>query len=338
MTCYTVWGDSSGGQIPSPPQLRCVQQIDLGEQHFAETAVATCEVSNAGSDVLQLTDFVTSCSCAGFEVEEGGVSKRASSLAVMPGGKLRLHAKVSVAANPGTPQFVTLGFSTNDPACPQHLVRVVIPKVIGGVCCSPRSVVFGSVNPDELPTCRILVYENGVPDRSLEAVESSSPERFTVRVVPLTDVERNTPDPIVGRAFAAFEVRPMAHRTGSLAGDITLRLGGEHPVSQQIGVSGTMISRVTFTPAFIAPNPGERQTVDVYAREGMAVDEVVVKSCPADVSAEITKSEKGRWLLRVVRNTTPHDTRPANSREILLEVSSRDTREVVKVPVLAHRR
>lgn len=81
---------SSDNRIHDLPVLESPETVDLGEQEIGATAVGQFVVRNAGTAELVLSEFRTSCSCAGVERLVNGNVHPVESVVVAPGDQIHL--------------------------------------------------------------------------------------------------------------------------------------------------------------------------------------------------------------------------------------------------------
>ena len=236
---------------PPPPILSCDWVVDLGDQPFGAVSVGRVSVSNIGGSPLHLSGFATSCACAGVEVEHAGGAARVSEVDVAPGSSVALSVRVSARARVGTSQDVTVAFASNDPVRPIHVIKVVIPKVLGGVHAQPSAALFGEVPLGADASQTIRLYDNGIAGLRVVAVRTTVPKTLAVKLVPPDATGDAPPAPGAGRHIASVEITLRTDAPRTLRGAVEVALaGGETP--DRIEVFGEVVGAVACVPDTLA--------------------------------------------------------------------------------------
>ena len=225
---------------PLPPHIVCPETIELGTQPFGSIAVGRFQLANRGGSELVVSDFITSCSCAGVEIETDSGYRRVELLRIPSGGIQDLIVRVTAGAKVGTQQNVTIGFTTNDPRQPQRFIAVSISHVQGGVFMNPGAVVFGEVPAGERTRQIIRLFDNNIPGRRVASVRSLDPDRFTATLLPLAVGEPMARHELGGNHIASVVVVPQAE-SGSLTGQVEIRLADENRAPDRVNVIGQVL-------------------------------------------------------------------------------------------------
>lgn len=304
--------------LATPPSFDCPEQIDLGPREFGSIVVGRFQVTNRGGSDLHLANFGTSCSCAGVEVEQDGVAKRAEDLRVPAGGHVDLSVRVSIAIRIGGSQTVLVRFTTTDPAHPDALVRVEIPQVTGGLTAEPAAVVFGDVPVGHGAAKTVRLYSHGGIARRVHSVRSLQPNRFDVRLLPVNAVEPSTDES--KRLVAIIEVIARVAQPGQLDGTIEVLLADEGRAPDKIAVLGEVVSPilaqpgVVVLPRYAAGKAVYTAQIVLTGRDGIE-PKFVVDSIPDGVTAVVRPDEKaGQWLLDVTARPDGHTARTVTVR------------------------
>jgi hypothetical protein len=274
------------------PVLKCPAVLNLGEREFGEVAVGRFQVTNRGAGELLLDRFRTSCSCAGVEVEQDGEFRRVESVRLGSREQKELAVRIAVGARPGTHQLVIVGFATNDPARPEAVVEVFIPRVKGGAYPQPTAVMFGEIPVGSEPRQVVRLYDNGVASRRVGRVRSSQPDRFEVRLLEPTGLEAEETHETAGRLMALLEVTPCTEHPGRLDGTVEVELAGEKRPADSIPVLGEVVLPVVCRPScLVLPRTvsGRQEftgQVAIASRDGRAVA-VAIEESPSGLSAAV---------------------------------------------------
>lgn len=280
--------------------------VDLGPREFGQIAEGRFRVANHGGSDLLLTRFSTSCSCAGVEIEEGGVSRQAVELRVLPGHHVDLSVRISVGTTPGLSQDVAVGFMTNAPDHPQAVVRLSIPRVTGGVYAEPVAVVFGELAVGRPAARMVRLYSNGAADRRVREVRSRHPDRFAVRLVPLPELHDSAPHETAGQLVAVIEVVQRTDRPGKVDGTLEVHLADETRPPDTLAVLGEVVPEVVARPAgLVLPRHAGGQPVlsgqvALTSRDGVEMA-ISVEAVPDGLIATVRKDpdNSGQWLVDI---------------------------------------
>src|SRR5262249_33718573 len=144
-----------------------------------------------------------------------------------------------------------------------------IPKVKGGVMPVPTCVVFGGLSLNSPAQQVIELYDAAAPPRAIKSVVSTKPERFTVRLLPLSHMERGrtrqgitkaartSKEPLEGcdkeeganeSFIARLEVVVDTQQPGPIDGDIQIYLDEEGRPPDTIPVVGSVLPTVSIAP------------------------------------------------------------------------------------------
>ncbi len=269
------------------PVLDCPEVVDAGEWEIHSLAVGRFELRNAGGQELVIDRIRTSCTCTGFELEQDGKFVRSKELRVPPGGSAALAIRTSVHGPVGAPIDTTVSFCTNDPAAPERVVRLVVPRVTGGVEPTPRSVVFGTLPVGAVARQVVDVFDDAVDARAVERVASSDPAKASVRLLPPDDAAAGA-----GRKpVARLEVVGATATAGVIDTGVEVYLAGR-AFPTIIPVTGTVAAAVELSPrAVVVPrNVGGELVYTAYcicrSTAGDAISPEVV-SCPPDIRVDV---------------------------------------------------
>lgn len=328
--------------VAGAPLLLYADTVDLGERERGEIAVGRLRVTNGGSGKLILKDFRTSCSCAGVEREESGKYVPIQSVQLAPGEQVELTARVAIGARPGERQWVQVHFNTNDPARPTVTIDLIAPRVKGGIFSQPAAVVFGTVPVRGRARSVIDLYDNGNPDRRVEHVRSTHPDRFEVRLLPLQEGETHKRHETAGGLIARLEVVARTDRPGSLLGNIEVHLAGEARRPDLISVAGQVVSSVECWPSsLVLPRRvGDRLLysgdVLLRQRDGGRIERADLGPVPDGVTAAVRPvlgREDQRWL-HVECRPEEGAARRRPAPPVRVTVYSGGEEAVVEVPLL----
>jgi hypothetical protein len=232
------------------PILEYPTLIDVGDHDRGEVVLRRFEVRNVGHAPLELTQFRTSCSCAGVEREVDGKLQRLQSATLAPGHLVELVVRLGVAVRPGESQVVHIGFDTNDPLQRSATIDVVVPMVTGGIWAEPKAVILGTVPLGGKASQTLNLYDDGKSGRQIERVRSTNPACFEVRLVrhPRPDAD-HVSEVGGGKFIAQVEVTAQTKQVGPLAGNIEVYLANEGRSPDVIPVAGQVIGPVACLPS-----------------------------------------------------------------------------------------
>jgi hypothetical protein len=328
--------------LPFSPALECPERIDLGPQERGEVAVGHFRVKNAGSRPLALEGFQTSCSCAGVEGKVDGRAVRLKALALAPGEDAELSVRVAVGAPVGQSQTVQVFFGTNDPARPLWQIVVLIPQVRGACCANPTAVIFGSLPSGTQARQVIGLYDNGVKGGVLRGVRATHPERFSARLLPLEEQEKQGAVGPAGSLIGRVEVTAHTDAPGPLEGEVLLAFEGTKARADPIPVTGEVIGLARCWPRNLTlprrHGAGPRYEAEAFleSRDEKPI-QVTVVSVPRGLSADMTMAggSPERWVLHVKgQPNLPGKTPGRAERSICLHVVCDGQERELEVPVL----
>jgi hypothetical protein len=328
--------------LGSAPRLECPRSLDLGERYRGDIAVARFRVKNSGSGMLTADDFQTGCSCAAVEREIDGHLSPVQSIALSPGEEIELAVRIGVVVRPGESQHVHVAFATNDSLHPTHQIEVVIPRVKGGFFAEPAAVIFGSLTVGEKMSRTIECYDNGMTDRTVASVRATHPDRFSVKLVPLSEEDNHRVHPTAGKLFARVEVTPRTERAGRLDGEVQILLTNDARAPEPIPVAGEVLGSAECRPAsLVLPRRVENRSV--FAGDVLVLNrhekpiEVAIDTVPPEISAEV-QAISGRPDQRLLhiewRSAAKQQSRPVSEARVRLRVSSAGEKTDLEVPVL----
>lgn len=286
-----------------PPSLDCPAEVDLGPQEHGTTVVGRFRVENRGGSDLLLSHFGTSCSCAGVEIEQDGLAKSVEELRVPPGGGVDLSVRVSIGVRPGMPQTVLVRFTTTDPNRPDAAIKVVIPRVTGGLSAEPAAVVFGNIPQGQPATKTIRLYSNGNANRQVHFVRSLQPDRFEARLVPF---EATCVSAEEDWLVAVVEVTARTNLPQKLDGSIEVVLCGEARASDMIAILGEVVPPIIARPSalvlprYVSGKLIHSGRVTLTSRDGIELA-IALESIPDGLTAVLQKDPDTprQWLLEV---------------------------------------
>lgn len=323
------------------PILECPRSLNLGEHKRGDIAIGSFQIKNVGKEILWLSDFQTSCSCAGVEQEIDGTRYRIKSLTLAPGQEARLFVRLGVGVRPGESQQVQVVFATNDPAHPQWLMEVIIPHVTGGCYPDPSAVVFGPLSPGEKKTQLVDLYDNGTSGRRIEKMYIDHPDYFTAVLLPLTEKEKQCVHPTAGKLFARVQITPCTERIGRFDGEVQITMANETHI-ERIPVLGEIVGTADCRPAaLVLPRRVENRSVRtgqvlIFNRQEKPID-VAVDFAPPDLVAEvqIVSGHPNQRLLAIEwRPMEKHKRRSTCEQRVRLRVSCEGENSDLEVPII----
>ena len=166
------------------PILAIPNFVDLGSQEPGLPAVGSLQIRNEGAAELVVSDIKTSCSCSGLEIAlPDGSYRRPTAIRVPSGESVEAVIRVAVNGQSGTSLRTLIQFATNDPAHPQVALPVEL-RVSGGLRAVPEAVALGTVTVNE-PVQRVVeIWDQAVPPRRIDRVETSRPGEVVAVVLP----------------------------------------------------------------------------------------------------------------------------------------------------------
>ncbi len=272
--------------VSPEPVIDCPSVVDAGEAEIYSVALGRFTVTNRGGRELVLNDIRTSCTCTGLERERDGTLFRVDEVRVQPGETVDLAIRQGVRGPVGTAFDTPVRFHTNDPASPEHTVRLLISRVTGGVETSPKSVAIGSVAVGAKAVHVIDVTDESLTPRLIERVVSSAPDRVRVRLIP-----RSSPnDPL-----ARIEVEVDSRSAGPVDERVEIYSAGRS-FPTVVPVSGFVAAVVEISPKTpVVPRQSEGRltfTATALCRSSQGLPLLPrVESCPADISVEVGSGE-----------------------------------------------
>jgi hypothetical protein len=323
------------------PVLQCPRTVDMGVWNLGEAATGHLEVKNIGKSVLSLKDFSTSCSCIKVEREIDGHHSPLRKIDLSPGEEAGLVVSFGIGAEPGESQSATVYFQTNDPSHPVWQCDFIISRVGGAYFAQPSAVIFGPLAPGEKPRRTIDLFNNRVANRKVESICSTHPELFSVKLLPLSDEDKQRVHPTAGDLVARIEVMPCSDRPGPIAGEIHVSLVNEKHRTPPISVLGEVISPVICRPAMLVlPRRIQGQwtfggDVLIFHRQDKPID-IILDTPPPEISAEV-KAVEGRTHQRLLHiewhRTAISKTDSTTETRLRLRVRSGGEETKLEVPV-----
>ena len=181
------------------------------------------------------------------------------------------------------------------------------------------------------------LFDAGSLNRRIGPARSLQPERFQVRVLTLSKVERNETDQAGRVLVARLEVTAQTDRSGPLDGEIEVELVGQ-PRTCRFSVSGEIVSGIDCSPrTIVLPRRVVGQTVfngEVFlqSREEVPI-EVRLLSKPAWLKADV-RDVPGLPTQRLLYVDGRPASKPTEDLSIRLSVQIKGRgEEVVAIPV-----
>lgn len=274
------------------PILECPQTLDLGEWNSGEVALGHFQIKNGGKRTLTAKEFSTSCSCVAVEREIDGHFSRVKTIDLSPGEEVELTVRLGIGVQPGESQFAEVYFQTNDPVRPAWQIDVIIPRVGGGYFAQPSAVVFGPLAVGDTARRIIDLFNNRVAARQVESVRSTHPDRFTVRLLPLSDEDKRRGHKTAGNLFARIEVTPRSEHPKPIDGEVIVFLVNETHRTTPIPVVGEVVSFAACRPAtLVLPRRVRNESIRsgdvlIFHRHEKPID-VVLDSLLPEIVAEV---------------------------------------------------
>jgi hypothetical protein len=287
------------------PILEYPTLINMGNHDRGEVVFERFQVKNVGHAPLELTEFQTSCSCAGVEREVDGTIERLRSVTLAPGHSVELLVRLGVAVRPGESQLVHIGFTTNDPLRPAATIDVVVPTVTGGIWAEPKAVILGSVLLGGKISRIVNLYDDCKSGRQIESVRSTNPDRFQVRLMGVaTPGADHISDVGGGKFIAQVEVAARTEQVGSLEGNIEVYLAKEGRSPDLIPVAGQVVAPMACLPSQLVL-PRRVQGDSVYSGRVLCFSRteqplgVEILGTPSDTTVKVSPISERRdqsWL------------------------------------------
>lgn len=275
--------ETAAHPVSADPVIDCPEEVDAGEHEIYSTATGRFVVMNRGGRELVIDEVRTGCSCTGLERERDGQLFRVDEVRVPPGGTANLAIRRGVHGPVGIDIVTPVFFRTNDPASPERSVRLVIPRVTGGVEPSPRSVVCGAVAVGSEVRRAIDLTDQASPPRPIDRVTSSNPSRVRVRMIP-----PGPPGDTRGKGVARLEVAVDTRAAGAVDERVEVFLAGR-PFPTVVPVTCTIVTPVELSPqTLFLPRQSEggplyTATCVCRSTQGKLIIPRVT-SCPPDVT------------------------------------------------------
>jgi hypothetical protein len=277
--------------MATPPRLSAPEVVDFGAQELGQTAQQRITLANSGESTLRIEGIRTSCSCSGLEIERDGKLHRLTNFEIPPLSALNLVVRVAVGGRVGVPQNHGIILRTNDPAAPEWLIQVAIPRVKGGIIPFPSSLALGRLEQGGDGAFTIVLYDDIDQRRKIARVESTNAGQAQVRY-----------EPTVGQAVASrlgkdhveigrVHVRCATAKLGPVNGSILVHLEGETRPPDRIGVAGEVIGLYDVQPAeLLLPFHSSRGLMSrgecLIRRRDQHPFELVLKFAPQGVKIE----------------------------------------------------
>lgn len=218
-----AWWYTAPPTVSPHPVLDCPEVLDVGEQDIYGQVAGRFTVRNRGGAVLVLNDIRTACACTGFEQERKDRFVRVDEVRLAPGQSTDLMIRHGVHGPVGVTIDTPIFFRTNDPVAPERVIRLLVPRVTGGVEAFPRSIVCGSLLTGQTGRHLVDVTDEAPASRQIERVVSSNPERVQVRVLP---PEPQVAPEVRGKPVARLEVTVHGQEGGPIEERVEVHLAG----------------------------------------------------------------------------------------------------------------
>jgi hypothetical protein len=153
------------------PILVCPETVSLGEQETECPVSAQFTIGNSGGSELVITGIRAACSCSGLDKIVDGRPERIAELRLNPGNSQKVAVRYFVTEPGGGSQENTVRFLTNDPLKPEFLVRLRIPKILGGVTALPKIIESGHVLAGEKIIKNIEVINQSILAYNVDRVD-----------------------------------------------------------------------------------------------------------------------------------------------------------------------
>lgn len=292
------------GPIFRPPRIDLPEEIELGERELGSIVVAPVAISNHGGRALEITEVGSNCSCSGLERQQNGDFVRIEWLTIRPGETVNLVVRVAVRGRAGEPANNEIWIRTNEIGQPTHWMRLHVTKVTG-VAVTPTQVLFGDLLPGAEGRQIVEVRDVGKQQLELLRIESTDPEQFEVRLLPVGSTDENA-SASSGRLVARCEVFAKARAGGTIAGHVRFHLTRPGAnVTAEVRVSGRTVPAVTATPSQIVLPRASTSGLVYHAlclcrnRLGDPLT-LTVESASEGLSASVAPAEE-RAAIRTVR-------------------------------------
>jgi len=237
-----VWAE----YVTGIPVLDCPSEVNFDEQELGAPFFARFQIANRGRAALFVDEVPTNCACTGLWLDRDGPPQRLKEITLAPGESLAVRSSLRASGRPGDPYRVCLTLSTSDPYRRQFPVCVNVGMVRGGLAWQPQSLVFGTVMAGERPRASVDIVDWAKLPREIERVESSRPDKFDVKLVPVT-----APLPAGGveRPVGRVEVAICTDAAGSIDGAVLVYIAGEKRPPDSIPVYGSIANEVNASPS-----------------------------------------------------------------------------------------
>lgn len=251
--------------LNAQPVLQYPQALDLGEHEQRSIAVGRFQIKNAGTGVLILDQFQTSCACAGIEREVEGKFLKVHSIKLQAGESIDLVLRASVTGRAGDQLRIACSFRSNDPRHPQGFIEALVSRIRGGVITIPTSILFGTLTVGQQAKHLLSVYDGGQSNRQIQAVRSTQPERFRARLLTNTFSDPLNRHETAGRLIGQVEIIPNTKQEGALDGEVEITLKNEDRQPDRISVSGMVKGEVEVAPQSILLPRRVREQICYFA-------------------------------------------------------------------------
>jgi hypothetical protein len=335
----TVWWQAQSPLISRHPAAVFPRTVDLGAQKFGDIVTGTIRVSNQGGSPLELSQFRTSCSCAGVEVLDGDRWRGIETARIAPTDGIELRVRISVEAWPGMGQMVYVMFATNDPERRSALVEVTIPYVTSDAFVDPAAVIFGVLRTGETARRTVTVYDCGAAGRQVARVACRHPDLFEVRLLPPDPTLPKIDHPYAGQPVGQIELTLRTDQPGAIVSELEIEMADAQTFPCRIPISGEVIGPVEvypptlFLPKVVSGRVTNSATVQLTSRSGEPITPSI-EHVPDGLAAEIVESGGDSAVLRVTARDQAADASAAVRRStIRVRVQAPAAATTVEVPV-----
>jgi len=232
--------------ISAGPAIEVPRTVDLGVQDLHHIISARFRIANRGSEVLEVRNIRTNCSCSSLEADSGGGSVKINALDVPPGASQEVSLSLRIEGRSGSRLLAAIVFATNDPGNPEVQVDLIVPRIRAGLRAEPPDAIVGSVDPQPEIRRDIALFDDSELPRTIERVVSSRPEIISAKVIPPS--EGQIADPATGRCMGTLQVTIRAARPGSLEAEVLVIVAGEPDRPTRVRVHGRVNAPVEVSP------------------------------------------------------------------------------------------
>jgi hypothetical protein len=333
------WWQSEHVFTRRPPVAGFTRTLDLGPQKFGAIVSGTIRVSNQGDSLLELSQFRTSCSCAGVEVLDDGRWRGLEKARIPAGDHIEFTVRISVGAWPRMNQKVIVQFATNDPHHPRASVEVNIPCVTSDAFTDPAAVIFGDLSVGESAKRTITVYDCGIPGRRITQVSSKHPDRFQVQLVPAGAALPQLDHPYAGQPIGQVEVIARTDQPGSFVSELQIEIADTQTTQSRIPITSAVISpvevapSVLFLPKVVSGQITNTATVRLTSRDGERITPTI-ESVPEGLTVTIAEQHGNSAVLNVTCRQDGASSTALQRRSVIrVRVQTPTQATTIEVPV-----